>query len=266
MVRQRGQMQTTSHTLVLQALSHRAENLYVTNTTKEQHWSIDETGRIDTLGLDICKENDMLQQEISKLNAIPVQEEVLQIHSFAPPKKAEGNVRLIYENVNRLNTHLQDNEKLEKMKEIHDKHEINIAAYCEHKINFKHKRNVNGFNQLFKGGKAPIQSIAAHNVHENVGRIQQGGTSLLLFGHLTQQLDPNESGKDPIGLGRWSVVTLQGNGVQTCIICGYNPCRNNKLNSGTSYQQQRRFFVTTRRDLICPQKHFHNNLLEQLTK
>jgi hypothetical protein len=60
-VRQREQMQTTSHTLVLQALSHRAGNLYVKNGTKEQDWSIDETGMLDTLGLDICKGNDKLQ-------------------------------------------------------------------------------------------------------------------------------------------------------------------------------------------------------------
>ncbi len=198
-VRRRGCLQTTSHTTVLQALSRRAGNLYVKNATEERDWSIDETGTLDTLGLDICKENDVLQQEISKLNATPVLEEVLQIHGFAPPKKMEGNVRLIYENINGLNTHLSNNEKVEWMKEIHDKPKIVMTAYCKHKINFKHKRNVNGLNQLFKGGKAPIQSIAAHNVHENVGRIQQGGTSLLLFGNLTQQLDPNKSGKAPTG-------------------------------------------------------------------
>jgi hypothetical protein len=130
MVRQRGQIQTTSHTLVLQALSHRAGNLYATNTTEARDWSIDEMGTLDTLGLDICKENEILQQEISKLNAIPVQEEVLQIHGFVSPKKAKRNVCLIYENVNGLNTCLHDNEKVERMKEIHDKLEINIAAYC----------------------------------------------------------------------------------------------------------------------------------------
>jgi hypothetical protein len=72
------------------------------------------------LGLDICKENDILQQESSKLNAIPVLEEVLQIHGFEPLKKAERNMRLIYKNVNSLNTHLSDNKKVERMKEIHD--------------------------------------------------------------------------------------------------------------------------------------------------
>ena len=66
----------------------------------------------------------------------------------------------------------------------------------------KHKKNCNGFNQLFKGGEAAVQSVVAHNVHENIGRTQQGGTSLLLFGHLTEQLDHDESGKDDTGLGR----------------------------------------------------------------
>ena len=72
------------------------------------------------------------------------------------------------------------------MKEIHDDLEIDVAAYCEHKINYKHRNNINGFNQLFKGGEAAIQSIAAHNVHENVGKVQQGGTGLILFGHSSE--------------------------------------------------------------------------------
>jgi exonuclease III len=199
-------------------------------------------------------------------NGITVPEEVLQVHGFAPPKKAEGTVRLIYANVNGINTRMSDNEKVERMKELHNELKIDVAAYCKHKINFKHKRNANGFNQLFKGGEAAIQSIAAHYVHKNVGKIQQGGTSLILFGHITQQLDPNKSGKDPTGLGRWSVMTLQGEGVRTRIICGYNPCGNNKTNRGTSYQQQKRFFVTTRQDLTCPRKKFQDNLIAQMTK
>lgn len=203
---------------------------------------------------------------MEEIHGIPVHEEVLQVHGFAPPKKSEGTVRLIYENVNGLNTQLCDNDKVERMKDLHDELEIDVAAYCEHKINYKHKKNVNGFNQLFKGGEAAIQSIAAHNVHENVGRIQQGGTSLLLFGYLTQHLDSNESGKDPTGLGRWSVMTLQGEGMRTQIICGYNPSGNNKINSGTSYQQQQRFLITTHQDLTCPQKKFYEDLTAQLSK
>ena len=119
---------------------------------------------------------------------------------------------------------------------------------------------------MFKGGDAAIHSIVSHNVHENVGKIQQGGTGLIMFGHLTQQIDGNKSRKDPSGLGRWTVMTLQGDGVQTRIVCGYNPCGNNKLNSGTSYQQQKRFFVTVQKDLTCPKKKFHDNLIAQLKR
>jgi hypothetical protein len=149
---------------------------------------------------------------------------------------------------------------------MHDKLEVDVAAYCEHKMNMKHKRNINGINQLFKGGKAAIKSIVAHNVHENVGRIQQAGTSLLLFGHLTEQLDCSESRKDPSGLGQRTVMTVQGNGIRTQIVCGYNSCGNSKLNSGTSYQQQRQFFITKQNNLTCPRKRFPDNLIAQLIK
>jgi hypothetical protein len=191
---------------------------------------------------------------------------MLQVHGYAPPKKAEGTVRLIYENVNGFCNRLCVNEKVERAKEIHDELEVDIAAYCEHKLNMKHRTNVNGFNRLFKGGEAAIHSIVSHNVHENIGRVQQGETSMLLFGHLTEQMDHNESGKDDSGLGWWTVITLQGDGVQTRVVCGYNPCGNSKLNSGTSYQQHRRYLVMQQRDLTCPRKKFHDDSIGLLRK
>ncbi len=61
-------------------------------------------------------------------------------------------------------------------------------------------------------------------------------------------------------------MTLQGDGVRTRIICSYNPCGNAKLNSGTTYQQHRRYFVTMKKDNTCPRKCFHDNLMKQLNK
>jgi hypothetical protein len=89
---------------------------------------------------------------------------------------------------------------------------------------------------------------------------------MLLIGHLTKQLDYDEMGKDTSGLGRWTVMTLKGDGVCTRVVCGYNPCGSGKLNSGTTYQQQRRYFITKEKDLTCPQKRFHDNLTGQLEK
>ncbi len=135
---------------------------------------IDKTGTLDLSGLNIYKEKESLQLETEEVNGISIPEEVLQVHDFAPPKKGEGTVRLIDENINGINTRLSKNEKVERMREIHDELEVDVAAYCEHKINYKHRRNINGFNQLFNGGEASIHLIAAHNVHENVGRIKGG--------------------------------------------------------------------------------------------
>ena len=128
----------------------------------------------------------------------------------------------------------------------------------------KDKKNCNGFNQLFEGGEAVVQSGVAHNVHENFGKVQQGGTSLIMFGPLTDQLDFNKSGKDDTGLGRWSIMTVQGDGARVRIVCRYNLCGNNKLNSSTTYQQHRRYFVTQQKDLSCPRVRFRHDLVKVL--
>jgi hypothetical protein len=136
-------------------------------------WSIDDTGMLDTSRLASSSDIDVLEQEIREFNSITIPEEVLQVHGYAPPKKAEGTVCLVYENVNGLSYCLCGNKKVDRMKELHDELEVDMATYCEYKLNMKHKKNVNGFSQLYKGGEAAIQSIAAHNVHENIGLTQQ---------------------------------------------------------------------------------------------
>ena len=145
---------------------------------------------------------------------------------------------------------LSGNEKLDKARDIIDELEADVVAYNEHKLNMRHKENKNGFSQMFRGGEADIRSVVGHNVHENVGRIQQGGTSLLMYGPLIQHLDMDESGAEDSGLGRWTVMTLKGDeGFTTRIVCAYNPCYNKKQGTGTSYQQQKRFLITKRKEI-----------------
>jgi hypothetical protein len=68
-----------------------------------------------------------------------------------------------------------------------------------------------------------------------------------------------------IGLGRWCWVLLgKNNGHNTRIINAYNPCKNKNVNSGTSYQQQRRYFLTKKKDLTCPLILFHKHLVRQI--
>jgi hypothetical protein len=36
------------------------------------------------------------------------------------------------------------------------------------------------------------------------------------------------------------------------MITACNPCKNKNVNLGTTYQQQRRYFITKKKDLTCP--------------
>ncbi len=234
-------------------------------------WVLDKTGMIESSLLCNNYENkEQLalaeQQEGNRVTGLGVPEEVLLIHGAAPATKPEGVIWLIYENANGISNKLCNNEKVEKAKELHDHLEVDIVAYNEHRLNMQDQRNVNGFNQLFKGGKADIQSVVAHNVHKNLGCVQEGGTSLMAFGNIIEHIANDQPGKDEMGLGRWSVMTLKGENCLTCMVCGYNPCYNAKPDSRTTYQQHRRYFITQRGDLIYPRVKFQEDLLKQLSR
>ena len=105
------------------------------------------------------------------------------------------------------------------------------------------------------GGESDVRSIVAHNIHESdkIGRVQEGGTGLLMFGPITEYLDMPASEKDRSGLGRWTTMLLKGfSGVQTRIICGYNPSKSNRQDNSTSYSQQRRHQIWQGDHITCP--------------
>ena len=107
--------------------------------------------------------------------------------------------------------------------------------------------------------------MVAHNVHENVGRVKEGGTSMLLFGSLIQQFEVDHSGKDDTGSGRWFYMTFCGSeGINNQVVCGYNPCYNNKKELNTSSQQHQQFFITKQKDRTCPRNRFREDLIAQL--
>ena len=136
-------------------------------------------------------ENQAEVRQREMLEASGVSDEVLEVHGVAPGTKADGVFRMIYENCNGLSNKISGNDKLEKAKEIIDELEVDVVCYNEHRQNLMHKDNRNGFSQLFRGGEAEVRSVAAHNTHEGkvVGRVQEGGTAMVLFGQLVDQYD-----------------------------------------------------------------------------
>ena len=118
---------------------------------------------------------------------------------------------------------------------------------------------------MFNGGETDIRAIAAHTDNENLGRVQEGGTAMLAFGNLMDQFDGDGSGRDKLGLGRSTFMGFAGSdGVVTYMVCRYNPTANNKVESGTTYQQHRKFYIDKQKELTCPIKRFVNNLIKQL--
>ena len=143
-----------------------------------------------------------------------------------------------------------------------------IVGIVEHRQNLHHKSNIYGWNQLFQRAEEDVRLVVAHNSHKNIAPVQEGGTGILVFGPIIEQLDMKSSGKNRSGLGQWTMVTIKGDGIQTRIICGYNPCNPCKIKRvlrSTSYAQQRRYLIHSRKDnTTCPQDCFRVELIKQM--
>ena len=138
-----------------------------------------------------------------------VEEGLLQTHGIPPNSKQEGIFRMLCENTNGFNNRISGNHKIAKALDIKDDLDIDCLLYCEHRLNLRHKSNVNDFKQMFQREIA-CSAIAAHNVHEwrQAGRVQEGGTGAICFGDATGYI--RKMGRDEEGLGRWCWILFGG--------------------------------------------------------
>ena len=271
-IKQRGRLGVTQHQNVLTALEHRAlryQNSKSYEALEDERLmdeAIDEMGtvRCSTAGKEVesrVNVEEQLRKEIRE-----VSDYLLEVHGVPLGRKGEGITRLIYKNLNGLQSALlSKNEKLEKARRVIDNLQADVVCYNEHRQNLRHKANRNGFRQMFNGGETDLRAIASHNVHEMVSKYQEGGTAVLSYNELLQQFHREGSGRDDLGLGRWTFMRFIGEDrIITRIICGYSPCANKKTDSETVYQQHRRQLIQKLKDVTCPPARFREDLLRQM--
>jgi hypothetical protein len=261
-----GKLRTTPHINIMEQLRNRADNF------RKQGRLLDEEleGIINKI-----KEGENFKETNNGRDGIAAKEEhervmeamqegLLQIHGMAPNTKQDRIFRIMGENCNGLNNRIGGNEKIGKILDIKEDLDINCLMICKHCLNFKHKDNKNNLKQMFQR-EISCSAVSAHNVYEAkyAGRAQEGGTGTICFGDSTVFI--TKTGRDDEGLGRWSWIRLSGtNGHATRIVTTYNPCKNKHINSGTTYQQQRRYLITKKKDLTCPIIMFRTQLIKQL--
>ncbi len=270
-IKQRGQLNVSQHQSVLTALEQRAlwyeESQSYEELEDEQLLddAINETGMVAAPHVEDNSERcRTAEQELSK-EIRGKSEYLLEVHGLPPGWRGEGVTRVIYENLNGLQSTLSKNEKLDNAWLVINDLQADVVCYNEHCQNLKHKTNRNGFCQMFNEGETDLRAIAAHNANKDTGKFQEGKTAMLVFGDLIEQFDPEGLGQDNLGLGRWTFMKFtRGEGFVTRVICGYSPYSNKKKDSGTVYQQHRWHLINKLNILTCPRERFCEDLLQQM--
>jgi hypothetical protein len=149
---------------------------------------------------------EQLKKEIMR-----VLEYLLEVHGLPLGRKGDGVTRLIYENLNKLqSTMSRKNEKLEKAWRVINNLQADIICYNKHWQNIHHKSNWNGFWQMFNSGETELWAIVSHNRNKDTGKYQEGGTEMMVYGNLIQQFNPEDSRQDDLGLERWTYIKFTG--------------------------------------------------------
>jgi len=104
----------------------------------------------------------------------------------------------------------------------------------------------------------PLHAITGHNIHDDFGQWQFGGTFLLGNGEIAAFI--SATGSDPSGLGCWVWFVLSGwTGITTCIISAYCPS-DSSLAQANSILAQQCSYLLSQDDPCQPRKAFFCNL------
>ena len=138
-------------------------------------------------------------------------------HGYVPDEKGDDIIQLGCENVNSLSLFHPTKSKQKKLLNLHDKYQMDGACILEHGITDGTRPG-----DIFAAYRG-TQVSAAHNVHEQHSRYQQGGTLTATFTCLAGYV--TATGVDPTGLGWWSWIQVGAGEHRTRIISAYQPCR-----------------------------------------
>jgi hypothetical protein len=206
-----GKFRTTEHKMIMEHLRLQADRFRKQGRLQEDEMeAIIKEMREEMVGKEGGDQaSNIARAEEHKRVIESVKEGLWQTHGIAPNSKQAEIFRVLCKNANGFNNRISGNQKVAKALDIKDVFDVDCLLYCEHRLNLRHKSNVNDFKQMFQRMIA-CTAIASHDIHEwqQAGRVQEGGTGTICFGDATGYI--RKVGKDKEGLGRWSWILFGG--------------------------------------------------------
>ena len=185
-------------------------------------------------------------------------------HGDQLTSKADGNVRIYFENVDGFNIEptklVTQNIKLNYFSLLMAKMEVDIFGGAECRTNWNLIPYTHNFTKSLNMREGS-HCCTGHNTHENFSLKQQGGTFIASTPTASQFV--RDTGTDSTGLGRWSWMKVEGRTSATRIICAYQPCITRKRSMSSTIAQQRRYWLLHGLR-VCPRVKFREDLFNLL--
>jgi len=148
---------------------------------------------------------------------------------------------------------------------VKSKSKADIIGLAETNVNWSLLKNSCSLYSRVKENWRNFRTVTSHNVTEQMGKCQRGGTCMYVVGQTAYRV--HSTGKDRRGLGRWSWIQVQGKDkhytrVYTAYRTGQKPT-SSKLT--TTYDQQMRY-IRKKKMNTQPRTLFDSDIIKEFKK
>jgi hypothetical protein len=187
-------------------------------------------------------------------------------HGYVLDKKGDDTIRLRCKNVNSLSLFHPTKSQQKKLLNLHNRYQMNGACILKQSTFLWMAPDGFCSDDIFDAYQG-MRVMAAHNVHEQHSRYQQGGTLTASFTRLSGFV--KAIGLDYTGLGRWSWVQVGTGKHHTQIVLAYQPCqgsgrtrlgREGQVLHGKTVASKHSRYFQKRESPQTPERHSHSNL------
>jgi len=175
------------------------------------------------------------------------------------------SIRMWFTNPCGLGINYRSSKSYSSFKFLKDKSKADLIGLAETNVNWNLLNPTSSLYSRVKNHWKEFRTITSHNITEQMGKCQRGGTCSFAVGQLAHRF--HSAGKDGRGLGRWTWIQFQGKDQHfTRVYTAYRPCKKPHNSKLTTVSDQHYRYIRRKKLYTDPRTLFDTDLHAALEK
>jgi len=193
------------------------------------------------------------------------EDEYDQVYGSSHTMKDLQSIRIWFTNPCGIGINYRSSKSYSSFKFLKDKSKSDLIGLAETNVNWNLLNPTSSLYSRVKNHWKDFRTITSHNITEQMGKCQRGGTCSFAVGQLSHRF--HSAGKDGRGLGRWTWIQFQGKDQHfTRVYTAYRPGKKPHSSKLTTVSDQHYRYIRKKKLNTDPRSLFDSDLYSALEK